>query len=118
MSTPTEKTTICHSFLKPAKKKATQTCNTAGFLSPRFSGRAKVGVRGKTGVIAKIHPGKKIARFAFFWQIQGRTGKTAWQKYLRFQGRYGPISGIEIGRILANRAQTGRFFRANPNGAF
>jgi hypothetical protein len=37
VSTLTEKTTICHYFLKPAKKKTLQTCNTAGFLSPRFS---------------------------------------------------------------------------------
>jgi hypothetical protein len=67
VSTPTEKTPFCPSFLKPAKKKALQTCNIAGFLSPRFSGRAGVGGRGKKGRYCEDpDPGKKIPVFDLF----------------------------------------------------
>ncbi|ABS55507.1 hypothetical protein Mboo_0989 [Methanoregula boonei 6A8] len=66
VSTPTEKTTICHYFLKPAKKKTLQTCNTAGFLSPRFSRWAIGGGRGKKDRYCEESPGKKILIFVLF----------------------------------------------------
>jgi hypothetical protein len=59
VSTPLKKTVFYASFLKPGKMKAIQTCNTAGFLSPRFSGWAIGGAGAKKGAIAKIPPEKR-----------------------------------------------------------
>jgi hypothetical protein len=40
-----------------------------------------------------------------------------WQKYPLLQGHGDPFSGIESGRISANRVQIKGIFHANHNGA-